>query len=58
MSDFTTMTDTELTTAITALVKKVKKLSKLGPGAAMATAANNSFLRKLTAEAATRGITA
>lgn len=50
------LTDDQLLTAITMLEKKIKKLAKMGPGAGMATAANNSHLRKHQAAAVARGL--
>jgi len=53
---FSDLTDTQLLTTVTMFEKKVKKLAKLGAGAGMATAVNNSHLRKLQAEAVARGL--
>jgi len=52
----TFQTNEELLETIAMFEKKVNSLAKAGPGAGMATAANNSYLRKLKAEAEERGI--
>ena len=57
-TSFATQSDEELVASIALLEKKVERLAKQGTGAAMATAANNSYLRKLKAAASERGITA
>ena len=55
-TSFATQSDEELLTSIAMLEKKVARLAKQGTGAAMATAANNSYLRKMKAAANERGI--